>query len=50
MDIKNQIELAKYINDYLRAQNCPHDAEHIANAIECFHDETYREAMLVSAE
>lgn len=42
-----QIELAKYINAYLYAQNCPHDAEHIYNAIECFYDETYKEAMLV---
>lgn len=40
-----QIELAKYINDYLYVQNCPHDAEHIFNAIECFYD--YKEAMLV---
>ena len=50
MNTKNKIELAKYINAYLYVQNCPHDAEHIANAIECFYDETYKEAMLVSAE
>jgi hypothetical protein len=42
-----QIDLAKYINDYLYVQNCPHDAEHISNAIECFYDETYKETMLV---
>ena len=47
MDTKNKIELAKYISDYLYVQDCPHDAEHISNAIECFYDETYKEAMLV---
>ncbi len=36
MDKKTQIELAKYISDYLHVQDCPHDAEHIYNAIECF--------------
>jgi hypothetical protein len=44
-----QIELAKYINVYLFALNCPHDSEHIYNAIECFYSD-YKEAMIVSAE
>jgi hypothetical protein len=47
MDKKTQIELAKYIVDVLYVNDFPHDAEHIYNAIECFYDETYKEAMLV---
>ena len=39
------IELSEYINDYLRGQNGPHEAEHIANAIECFYNKTYMEAL-----
>jgi|TARA_R110000772_G_scaffold2300_1_gene7929 hypothetical protein len=46
-NIHTQIELAQYIADYLYVQDCPHDGEHIHNAIECFYDETYKEAMLV---
>ena len=38
------IELSEYINDYLRGQNCPHEAEHIAYAIEGFYNKTYMEA------
>jgi len=46
MDTKHQIELAKYISDYLHVQDCPHDAEHIHNAIECFYSQTYKELMI----
>ena len=49
MNKAEQIELAKYINVYLFALNCPHDSEHIYNAIECFYSD-YKEAMIVSAE
>tara|TARA_R110002153_G_scaffold58095_1_gene159490 strand:- start:106 stop:327 length:222 start_codon:yes stop_codon:yes gene_type:complete len=37
-NIRTQIELAQYIADYLYVQDCPHDGEHIHNAIECFYD------------
>lgn len=49
MNKAEQIELAKYINEYIYVQNCPHDAE-LLSAIECFYDETHKEEMLVSAE
>ena len=47
MTKQTQIELAKYIERYIQVNNTPNDAEHIANAIECFYSD-YKEMMVQS--